>query len=96
MSDTQKDQALFIHLIISFQAAAMQQMGKIKNPYTDKVEKDMKQAQTSIDMIDMLKQKTEGNLNDEEAKYLEQALRELRLNYLDEFNKQEPDTEKDK
>ena len=92
------DKDLFLQLVIIFQTAAYQQMGKVKNPLTDKVEKDLAQAQFSIDMLGMLEEKTKGNLSDEEKKYLELALYELRMNYLDEVKKDKenksPETEK--
>ncbi len=82
------DKDLFLQLVIMFQTAAYQQMGKVKNPLTDKMEKDLAQAQFSIDMLDMLEEKTKGNLSQEEKKYLELALYELRMNYLDEVTKE--------
>jgi len=83
-----EDKDLFLQLIIMFQTAAYQQMGKIKNPLTDKVENDLAQAQFSIDMLGMLEEKTKGNLSEEEKKYIELALYELRMNYLDEVKKE--------
>ena len=65
----------------------MQQMGKVKHPLTDKIERDLGQAQVSIDMVEMLYEKTRGNLSSEEEKFLQSLLRELRLNYVDEVNK---------
>lgn len=77
--------ALFLNLILSFQTAAMQQMGKLKNPLTDKIERDLLQARMSIDMIEMIKTKTQGNLSKEESGFISHVLRELQLNYIDEF-----------
>ncbi|MBN1347899.1 DUF1844 domain-containing protein [candidate division KSB1 bacterium] len=85
----QMHSALFLNLVISLQAAAYQQMGKMKNPATDKVEKDMDQAQMSIDMIAMLKAKTQGNLSKEEGEFISQVLRELQMNYVAESNKEQ-------
>jgi len=79
--------ALFGGLVTMFQTAAMQQMGKIQNPATDKVERDLDQAQMSIDMLEMLKEKTKGNLKPEEEQFISNVLRELRLNYVDERSK---------
>lgn len=76
---------LFLGLIHSFQAAAMQQMGKIANPYTDKIERDMRQARLSIDMLEMLEERTSGNLTGEESRFLQHVLTELRLNYVAEI-----------
>ena len=77
--------------------AAMQAMGKLKNPLTDKIEKDLNQAQFSIDVLDMLKEKTKGNLNDYESRFLENILGQLKLNFIDEKNKEsKPEDEKNK
>ena len=79
---TKKD--LFLGLIHSFQAAAMQQMGKTVNPFTEKVERDLAQARLSIDMLEMLQERTGGNLTGEESRFLSHVLTELRLNYVAE------------
>jgi len=91
-----KNQALFLQLILTFQTAAMQQMGKIKNPLTDKIEKNLEQAQMSIDMLDMLKAKTKGNLSDEETRTLDRIITELKLNYIDELEKTKKEEAKKK
>jgi hypothetical protein len=85
--DKDRQNILFTQLVVMFHMAAMQQMGKLKNPITDKVERDLAAAQTSIDMLDMLKDKMRGNLMQEEERFLSDALRELKLNYVDEMNK---------
>jgi uncharacterized protein YjaG (DUF416 family) len=72
---------------MTFQAAAMQQMGKLKSPVSDKIERDLQQAQLSIDILDMLEEKTRGNLSEEENKVLKGILQELKLNYVDEMSK---------
>jgi hypothetical protein len=79
---------LFIQLMLIFHQNAMIAMGKLKNPVTDKVERDLMQAKQSIDMLEMIKEKTINNLSPELARTLEHALTELRLNYVDETNKQ--------
>jgi PIN domain nuclease of toxin-antitoxin system len=87
MEKNEKNQLMFIQLVSMFQAAALQQMGKLKNPATDKIEKELEQAQFSIDLIDMLKEKTTGNLSPEEEKILTSILQDLKLNYVDEMAK---------
>ena len=81
---------MFIQLIAIFQAAALQHMGKLKNPASEKIEKDIGQAQLSIDILDMLKVKTKGNLSAEEERYLSSMLQDLKLNYVDELAKETP------
>jgi len=83
----EKNSSLFFSLVMTFQAAAMQQMGKLKSPVSDKIERDLQQAQLSIDILDMLEEKTRGNLSEEENKVLKGILQELKLNYVDEMSK---------
>jgi hypothetical protein len=78
---------LFIQLLYVFHTSAMQSMGKLKNPFSDKIERDLVQAKQSIDMLEMMKEKTKGNLSDELSRILDGFLTELRLNFVDESNK---------
>ena len=94
MDISEKNQLYFSQLVLMFHAAAMQQMGKIKNPLTDKIERDLSAAQGSIDLLDMLKEKTKGNLNADEDRLLSNVLKELKLNYVDELNKPDDQTMK--
>lgn len=87
MDNKEKNSQLFMYLIGSFEMSAMMAMGKIKNPVTDKTERDLHQAQFSIDILDMLKERTEGRLNEYEQKFLENTLGQLKLNYIDEAKK---------
>jgi hypothetical protein len=89
-----KDQALFIQLVLTFQAAAIQQMGKLQNPITGKVERDLEQAKFSIDMLEMIENRTRGNLSEDEKEFLEHALFELRMNYVDEVKRDEEEKKK--
>ncbi|MCX8011513.1 MAG: DUF1844 domain-containing protein [Ignavibacteria bacterium] len=77
---------LFLQVVMQFQGAAMIGMGKLKNPMTDKIEKNLEQAKFAIDVLDMLKDKTKGNLKNEEEKFLTQIITDLKLNYVDEVN----------
>lgn len=90
MDQKEKQQILFAHLIISLHSACMQQLGKLKNPLSGSVERDLGGAQGTIDMLDMIREKTAGNLGDEEGRLLTQVLHELRLNYIDEMSKPTP------
>ncbi len=87
MENAEKNEMMFIQLVAMFQATALQQMGKIKNPVTDKIERNMEQAQLSIDLIDMLKEKTKGNRSPEEERFISGILQDLKLNYVDELAK---------
>jgi len=81
------DEILLTQLVLMFQTAALQQMGKLKNPISEKVEKELSQARISIDMLEMLQKKMKGNLSSDEERMLSSVLQELRLNYVDEVSK---------
>jgi len=78
---------LFMQLIIQNQQIAMMAMGKIKNPVTDKIERNLEHAKIYIDTLDMLLAKTKGNLSEYEEKFLTETLKDLKLNYVDEMDK---------
>ena len=88
MEEKDRNSQLFFSLVAMFQTAAMQQMGKLINPVTGKIERDLEQARFSIDILGMLQEKTKGNLTDEERRFLDHVLFELRLNYVDELEKE--------
>ena len=70
-------------LIATFEAAAMQQLGKIAHPLTGDVEVDLKGASDSIEMLAAIQRKTDGNLNVDEKRLLDHVLYQLRMNYVD-------------
>tara|TARA_B100000315_G_scaffold96002_1_gene88192 strand:+ start:652 stop:1035 length:384 start_codon:yes stop_codon:yes gene_type:complete len=86
------EQQLFDQLISSLVHTTWVSLGKIKNPMTDKIEKDIVSASINIDMIDMLYKRMDGNLSDAEDEYLSQVLSELKMNYIHEKS-QIPETE---
>jgi hypothetical protein len=88
-SSDDKDRALFSIFVLSLHAQGMQQLGKVMNPLTGKIERNLEQAQSTIDMLEMLKRKTAGNLSSEEDSLLGRLLYELQLNYVDEANRKQ-------
>jgi hypothetical protein len=78
---------LFMQLIIQNQQIAMMAMGKIKNPVTDKIDRNLDHAKIYIDTLDMLLARTKGNLSEYEEKFLTETLKDLKLNYVDEMDK---------
>ena len=82
-------QASFTLLVSSLAMQAMIFMGKLENPATKKIEKDLEQARFLIDTLGVLQEKTEGNLSEEEKKFLEDSLFNLRMNYVETKDKEE-------
>ena len=96
-----KNNELFITLISSLSSQAWIQLGKMKNPVTDKIEKNLEAASMSIDMLSMIYEKTKNNLDEYESKLLEQSLNDLRMNFVFEkknnsTNADAPDNKKTK
>jgi Domain of unknown function (DUF1844) len=77
----------FQTLVLSFSTTAMLQLGILANPATGKSEKDLPGAKQTIDILEILKQKTKGNLTSEEAQLLEASLYDLKMSYLKISNK---------
>jgi hypothetical protein len=88
MNPNEKQQMLFVQLISSLHGAALMHMGKVKNPGTDKLERNLEQAQMTIEMLDMLKERTKGNLSSDEERFFTTVISELKLNYVDEQSKE--------
>lgn len=65
---------------LSLQASIF--LGLIPNPATKKREKNLEQARFIIDTLNLLKDKTEGNLTGDESNLLENMLYELRTQYI--------------
>lgn len=96
MSENNQTTELFQGLVLSLSAGVMQHLGKTLNPMTRKIEKNLSAAQATIDMLDMLEEKTRGNLDDAESKLLKHVLGELKLNYVETLNEKPAEAQEDK
>ncbi|MBI4720464.1 MAG: DUF1844 domain-containing protein [Chitinivibrionia bacterium] len=79
-----------MQLVLSLQAGAMQALGKLASPITNRVERNLPLAQHTIDLLAMIENKTRGNLSDGERRFIQHVLYELRLNYVDELKRPDP------
>ena len=87
-----KEDQLFIHLVNTFVQSAWISLGKVKNPVTDILERNLEQATYYIDLLDMLQTKMKGNLSEWEEQYIIHSLSELKLNFIDEQKKESEET----
>ena len=94
--DENKSMQLFMGLCTSLVSQAWMQMGKIKNPMSDEINIDLDGASLTIDMLAMLKEKTKGNVSDDESKILDQSISELKMNYVMSKEKEENKKEEEK
>ena len=74
----------FPGFILSLYTSAMFHFGDLEDPSTGKKEKNIAAAKQTIDIISMLRDKTKGNLDNNEQKLVEDLLYELQMRYVKE------------
>ena len=72
---------LFGGLVESLASQALLYMGAVRDPM-GQVHQDLQQAQTMIEMLGMIEEKTKGNLAKDEADMLKQVLDEVRMHFV--------------
>ena len=65
-------------------------LGEIPEPGTGEVSRSLEQARHTIDILDMLEEKTRGNLTPEESNLLRTLKSELKLKYVKAADAEEP------
>ena len=86
-TDKSREAALFLQLVLGLQQAAMVALGKLMNPMTSKLDRNLEAARNTIDTLAAIEARTRGNLESDEQRVLTQVLTDLRMNYLDEVKK---------
>jgi hypothetical protein len=86
--DAQQYEVMFMHMMIGLQGACWIHLGKIQDPMTGKIERNLMLAQNDIDILMMIKQKTRNNLSDVEKSTLNGVIQQLQVNFLSEMEKQ--------
>lgn len=86
-SDPSRDEPLpeinFSTFIVSLSTQALMHLGEIPNPANGNIEKDIPVAKQMIDIVAMLRDKTKGNLGNNEDKLIEDILFDLRMRYVE-------------
>lgn len=72
----------FTMLIHAMAQPALIYLGMTAHPATGKPEVNLEQARLQIDMLDVLRAKSRGNLTDEEEALLDKLLYELRMQFV--------------
>lgn len=73
----------FSSLVLPFFTQALIKLGQAEDPITKKNEEDLDYAKRLIDLLDLLKERTEGNLKPEEEKFLSASLHQLKMAYME-------------
>lgn len=64
-------------LVDQLAASALVQLGAVPNPLTGKTETSPARARFSLGQLELLQEKTAGNLSDAEARHLEDRIEEI-------------------
>ncbi|MEN9281628.1 MAG: hypothetical protein RL594_563 [Bacteroidota bacterium] len=75
----------FLNIIHVYQFEGMVALGKMLNPATNQLSKNEDHARYVVDLLEIIKEKTAGNLDAEESRFLDQTLSTLRLNFVEVF-----------
>ena len=83
-AEAQLPEINFPTFIISLNASALVNLGAIEDPASGKKVKNLLIAKQTIDILNMLEEKTRGNLTEEEEQILKNNLYDLRIIYVKE------------
>lgn len=75
--------ALFAQMVMQQSSLALMLLGQTPHPETGQTMKDMEGAKLMIDQLEMLEEKTKGNLTKDEAGLLKQSLMALRMAFVE-------------
>ncbi|ODS33115.1 MAG: hypothetical protein SCARUB_01739 [Candidatus Scalindua rubra] len=75
-------EASFSLFVSSLATQILISLGELESPFSKKTEQNLDQAKFTIDTLQIIKDKTKGNLTDDETKLLDTALYDLRMRYV--------------
>ncbi len=74
----------FSNFILSLSTSALVQLGELPDPISKEKQKNLPFAKQTIDILEILKDKTKGNLEKNEEMLLDNLLYDLRMKYVQE------------
>lgn len=72
----------FTTFLLSLAETAIVQMGGVPDP-SGQLEKNLVLARETVDLLGLLREKTRGNLTDEEQKFFDALLYDIRMRFLE-------------
>lgn len=85
--DSRESKMDFPTLVLSLTTTAMLQLGLVPDPATQKVEKNLPAARQTIDILEILQEKTQGNLKPDETRLLDRCLHDLKMSFVQSSRK---------
>ena len=80
--DAEPERTMFNEFLMGIASSAFIYLGLVEHPATGRRQVDMTAAKESIDMLVMLREKTQGNLTQGEDKFFDDLLSELKMQYV--------------
>lgn len=84
-----EDSARFATLVSYLSTTAMFQLGMLPGPGGEYIAPDLNNGRRTVDLLEVLQEKTRGNLSKEEARLLDEVLYELRMSFMEVQKRQE-------
>ena len=82
MQQAELPDATFLELVNMIVMQAMISLGGMQMPDGKQIPQDLMAAKHHIDLLEIMQQKTKGNLDDQEQKVLDSTLHELRMGFV--------------
>lgn len=77
----------FPSFLFIYVQTALVHLGELEDPVEGKAVENLEAARQIIDILDMLKEKTKGNLTTQEDQYFQTVLFDLRMRYVEKAKK---------
>lgn len=76
------EQTMFTEFVMGIASSAFIYLGLVEHPATGRRQVDLRAAKEAIDMLLMLREKTQGNLTRGEEKFFDDLLSDLKMQFV--------------
>ncbi|MCX5817215.1 MAG: DUF1844 domain-containing protein [Proteobacteria bacterium] len=83
-----EDQLTFSTFILSLSTSVLVNLGELPDPLKNEKDINLPLAKQTIGIIEMLMEKTKGNLTEDEDRLIDSMLYDLRMKYVEAAKKQ--------
>jgi hypothetical protein len=83
-----EDQLTFSTFVLSLSTSVLVSLGELPDPLKNEEDLNLPLAKQTISLIEMLTEKTKGNLSEEEERMINNILYDLRMKYVEKAKKQ--------
>ena len=73
---------IFMNFLAGLAQQALMQMGEIESPFSGQREMDLQGARYTIELLSVIEQRTHGNVTEDEATAMKEAIHDLRVRFV--------------